>query len=184
MGDKMNFLSRSFVRKRAISFATTSAVAIVSLAGAHMPSSRAMADDTGHNLVSSAEAPFLAENDAAMSKMMADMTVKPTGDVDHDFVAMMVPHHQGAIDMAKAVLRYGKNEQLRRLAQEIIVTQQQEIVAMRLALGQPLPPSVPSPTAVDAGSASSAPHGAMDMPHETMSHGTMSHGSTNSMNMK
>ncbi len=175
----MNFLPRSFARKRAFSLAATSAVAIISLAGAHVPSSRAMADDIEHNPVNSAEAPFLAENDAAMSRMMAGMTVKPTGDVDHDFVEMMVPHHQGAIDMAKAVLRYGKNEQLRRLAQEIIVTQQQEIAAMRLALGQPLPPSVPSPTAVDAGSASSAPQGAMDM-----SHGTMSHGSTNSINMK
>ena len=59
---------------------------------------------------------------------------------------MMVPHHQGAIDMALAVLRYGHNEQLRRMAQEIIVTQQQEIAAMRLALGEPLPPSVPRRT--------------------------------------
>jgi hypothetical protein len=92
------------------------------------------------------EAPFLAENEAAMNKMMTDMTVKPTGDVDHDFVEMMVPHHQGAIDMARAMLRYGHNEQLRRLAQEIIVTQQQEIAAMRLALGEPLPPSVAAPT--------------------------------------
>jgi hypothetical protein len=93
-----------------------------------------------------AEAPFLAENDAAMKKMMNDMTVTPTGDVDADFVAMMVPHHQGAIDMAIAVLRHGRNPQIRRLAQEIIVTQQQEIAAMRLAVGQPLPPSAPSPT--------------------------------------
>jgi uncharacterized protein (DUF305 family) len=92
-----------------------------------------------------AEAPFLAENDAAMTKMMAAMEIKSSGDVDHDFVAMMAPHHQGAIDMAQAELRYGHNEQLRRLAQEIIVTQQQEIAAMKLALGQPLPPSVPSP---------------------------------------
>jgi hypothetical protein len=95
-----------------------------------------------------AEAPFLQENATAMAKMMHDMSIKPTGDVDRDFVAMMVPHHQGAIDMAKAELRYGKNEQLRRLAQEIIVTQQQEIAAMRLAVGEPLPPSVPSPTTV------------------------------------
>src|ERR1700723_1802246 len=85
------------------------------------------------------EAPFIAENAAAMDKMMADMNVKPTGDVDRDFVAMMIPHHQGAIDMARLMLRYGHNEQLRRLAQEIIVTQQQEIVTMRLAIGQPLP---------------------------------------------
>jgi uncharacterized protein (DUF305 family) len=74
-----------------------------------------------------AEAPFLAENRAAMDKMMTGMNVKPSGDVDHDFAAMMIPHHQGAIDMAQAELRYGRNEQLRRIAQEIIVGQQQEI---------------------------------------------------------
>jgi hypothetical protein len=65
-------------------------------------------------------------------------------------VAMMVPHHQGAIEMAQAELRYGRNEPLRRMAQEIIVTQLQEITAMRLALGQPLPPSVPSPDQIPA----------------------------------
>jgi hypothetical protein len=97
-----------------------------------------------------AEASFLAENDAAMRKMMNGMVVKPTGDVDADFVAMMVPHHQGAIDMALAVLRYGRNPQIRRLAQEIIVTQRQEIAVMRLAAGQPLPPSGPSPTEVSS----------------------------------
>ena len=94
------------------------------------------------------EAPFLTENNAAMDRMMSGMAVKPTGDVDADFTAMMIPHHQGAIDMALAELRYGKNEQLRRIAQEIIVDQQQEIAAMRLALGQPLPPSVPVPTQI------------------------------------
>jgi len=92
------------------------------------------------------EAPFMAENDAAMTRMMKGMSVKPTGDVDRDFVAMMVPHHQGAIDMALAELRYGHDERLRRIAQEIVVEQQQEIAAMRLALGQPLPPSTPVPT--------------------------------------
>jgi hypothetical protein len=95
-----------------------------------------------------AETPFLRENDAAMTKMMTDMVIKPTGDVDRDFVSIMVPHHQGAIEMAEAVLRNGHNEQIRRLAQEVIVTQQQEIAAMRLALGDPLPPSIPSPTQV------------------------------------
>ena len=65
--------------------------------------------------------------------------MKPSGDVDADFVAMMVPHHQGAIEMARAELRYGHNEQLKRMAQEIIVTQLQEIAAMHLVLGQPLP---------------------------------------------
>ena len=90
-------------------------------------------------------AAFLQENNVAMDTMMANMAIKPSGDVDRDFAAMMIPHHQGAIDMALAELRHGNNEQLRRIAQEIIVEQQQEIAAMRLALGQPLPPSVASP---------------------------------------
>jgi uncharacterized protein (DUF305 family) len=71
-----------------------------------------------------------------MSKIMVDMGVSPSGDIDRDFVAMMVPHHQGAIDMAQAELRYGHNEMLQRMAQEIIVTQQEEIAAMRLAIGE------------------------------------------------
>ena len=91
------------------------------------------------------EAAYLSENVTAMTKMMVDMGIRPSGDVDSDFVAMMTPHHQGAIEMAQAELRYGHNEQLRRMAQEIIVTQQQEIAAMQLAIGQRLPPSVPSP---------------------------------------
>ena len=87
-----------------------------------------------------------------MDRMMKAMMVSPTGDVDADFVTMMEPHHQGAIDMAVAELRYGKNEQLKRIAQEIIVDQQQEIAAMHLALGQPLPPSQPVPTQQGAAS--------------------------------
>ena len=104
------------------------------------------------------ETPFLAENRDAMATMMAAMDVQPSGDVDADFVAMMVPHHQGAIDMAQAVLRYGRNKQIRRIAQEIIVTQQQEIAAMRLAIGAPLPPSVPSPDQLVAAPSANAKH--------------------------
>ena len=50
-----------------------------------------------------AEAPYLAENISAMTKMMIDMGIRPSGDVDTDFVAMMVPHHQGAIEMAQLI---------------------------------------------------------------------------------
>jgi hypothetical protein len=92
------------------------------------------------------EREYLARNEAAMATMHAGMEIKPRGDVDADFAAMMIPHHQGAIDMAVLELRYGKNEQLRRIAQEIIVDQQQEITAMRRALGLPLPASTPAPT--------------------------------------
>jgi YVTN family beta-propeller protein len=70
---------------------------------------------------SSAEMPFLTDNVSAMSKMMVDMGITPSGDVDRDFVAMMVPHHQGAIDMAQAELRYGHNEQLRRMGTRVYV---------------------------------------------------------------
>ena len=97
------------------------------------------------------EAAFLAENAAAMSRMMAAMTVKPSGDVDKDFVASMVPHHQGAIEMAQAQLRHGRNEQLRRIAQEIIIDQGQEIAAMRLALNQALPPASGTPDTTSSG---------------------------------
>jgi uncharacterized protein (DUF305 family) len=91
------------------------------------------------------EAPFLSENVNAMTRMLIGMEIKPSGDVDHDFAVMMIPHHQGAIDMAQAELRHGHNEQLRWIAQEIIVEQQQEITAMQLTLGQPLPPPVAAP---------------------------------------
>jgi hypothetical protein len=110
------------------------------------PASGAGISSSGHD----PEEAFLKENAAGMDKMMAGMNVRPTGDVDADFAAMMIPHHQGAIDMAVAELRYGKNEQLRRISQEIIVDQQQEIVAMRLALGQKPSASAPVPTQIPA----------------------------------
>lgn len=70
--------------------------------------------------------------DDAMGVMHHDMTQAPTNGVpDHDFVAMMIPHHQGAIDMAKALLLYGKDPALRNLAQGIITEQQNEIRLMQ-----------------------------------------------------
>jgi len=91
------------------------------------------------------EAPFLVENQDAMAKMMTGMAVQPSGDVDRDFALMMIAHHQGAIDMAKAELHHGRNELLRRLAQGIIVEQQAEIAAMTLTLDSSPPPSTSMP---------------------------------------
>jgi hypothetical protein len=176
-GADMNLFSRSFVRKRVIAFATTASVAMMSLGMAHAPTSahrirqampiQYVADWQD----SSGETAFLSENQTAMNKMMKDMTVKPTGDVDRDFVEMMVPHHQGAVDMAKAELRYGHNEQLRRLAQEIIVTQQQEIPVMRLALGDRLPASAPAPAQTGASEQYALPSSAR--PRDAMSRDAM-----------
>jgi DUF305 family protein family protein len=103
-------------------------------------------------------AEFKAENIAAMGKMMAGMAIKFSNDVDRDFASMMIAHHQGAIDMAEAELRHGHNEQLRRIAQEIIVDQQQEIAAMRLALGDALPASIAAPTQPVAAAIATSPH--------------------------
>ena len=103
-------------------------------------------------------AEFKAENIAAMDKMMAGMAIKSSNDVDRDFASMMIPHHQGAIDMAEAELRHGHNEQLRRIAQEIIVDQQQEIAAMRLALGDALPASIAAPTRPVAAALATSTH--------------------------
>jgi hypothetical protein len=131
-----NFITVLRVRYMAAAAISVAAVALCSIGST---ARAAGAVNTG------AETPFLTENDQAMTRMMDGMSIKPSGDVDRDFTAMMIPHHQGAIDMAQAELRYGHNEQLRRIAQEIIVEQQQEIAAMHLALGQPLPPSAPAP---------------------------------------
>ena len=81
------------------------------------------------------EPAFAEQLMASMDVMDKNMMAAPmTGDPDHDFCAMMIPHHQGAIDMAKAILLHGNDPVVRRLAQEIIVTQQQEIEVMRLRL--------------------------------------------------
>ena len=67
----------------------------------------------------------------AMEKMMKDMHMQPTGDADKDFAMMMIPHHQGAIDMAKVELQYGKDKQLRKMAEEVIAAQEKEIATLK-----------------------------------------------------
>jgi hypothetical protein len=175
----MAMFSRAFIRKRVISLATTASVAATSFALAHGPR-RGHQDPVYQDPMSayhvrgampiqyvadqpdlSSEQPFLSENDAAMNKMMAGMTIKATGDADRDFVAMMVAHHQGAIDVAQAELGYGRNEQPRRVAQEIIVTQQQEIPAMGLAISEELPPSAASAMRATPMASSMSSRGAM-----------------------
>jgi hypothetical protein len=159
----MTLFSSIFIRKRAISFATTASVAAVSLVIADRPSSADRVRETtpvqyemmpieyiADRTDNSAEASFMSENEAVMSKMMTDMMVKPSGDIDRDFVSMMVPHHRAAIDMAGTELKYGHNELLRRLARKIVADQQQEITVMRLAVDdeRPLPegsPAQPAP---------------------------------------
>ena len=76
----------------------------------------AFADDMKMDMGASAGTPADKAFTASMQKMMKDMDVKPTGKTDKDFVMMMMPHHQGAIDMAKVELQYGKDPMLRKMA--------------------------------------------------------------------
>ncbi len=69
--------------------------------------------------------------DAAMKKMDQGMNITYTGNADRDFVEGMIPHHQGAIDMAKVELQYGKDASLRKLARDIIAAQEREIATMK-----------------------------------------------------
>lgn len=85
-----------------------------------------------------------SENESAWTELQSSMermhlamqSIAASGDSDADFVKLMIPHHQAAIDMAKTQLLYGKDPQMRRLAQEIITDQQSEIDLMNLWLKQ------------------------------------------------
>jgi uncharacterized protein (DUF305 family) len=93
--------------------------------------------DTNSDGANSANSIFASQMMQAMNRMDAGMmAAKPTGNPDRDFAAMMIPHHQGAIDMAKVELLYGRDAVLRRLAQGIMVEQQQEIELMQRSLNE------------------------------------------------
>jgi len=122
----MAFFSRSFLRKRAIFLATTMVVAVA-------PSAFAQDAREHPNRVNDKinEQRFVIESELAVSKVDLGIIGNESGDVDQDFVAMMIPHHQGAIDIATAELKYGHDEKLRQLAQTIVSEQEQEIQKMR-----------------------------------------------------
>jgi hypothetical protein len=101
----------------------------------------AQAETHGHGSQATAD-PNWSELIASMDKMhMAVRAVERSGNGDVDFVRLMLPHHQAAIDMAKTQLLYGKDPQMRRLAQEIITDQQSEIELMQRWLKQQEPAS-------------------------------------------
>jgi uncharacterized protein (DUF305 family) len=108
-------------------------VADTATGSAHQPMAHA-----GHG----APSVFQREMTASMARMMEDMHASgPSGDVDIDFLAMMIPHHAGAVDMARLVLQHGRDPATRQLAEEIIAGQTIEIASMtrRLALLRRLP---------------------------------------------
>lgn len=100
------------MKPRALVFAALVIVApTVALAHSHTPAEKAYMD--------------------AHQKMMAAMVQPSSGDPDETFAMMMIPHHQGAIDMAKVELQYGKDPELRAMAQKIIDAQEKEIAEFK-----------------------------------------------------
>jgi uncharacterized protein (DUF305 family) len=131
---------RSSVRKRLVSLTMT--VSILTTTPIAFAQDQTRTRHVPAAASNRTELQFIVDNDLAISKMSLDMSkmADPTGDVDRDFVALMMPHHQGAIDMARAELKFGHNEELRRLAQSIIAEREHEMSAMRGAVGE-TPPS-------------------------------------------
>ena len=109
---------------------------LVSLSRAQAPNQNEISPSQGLPSPSTAIETFTSMMMQAMEHMHRDMSIVPSGDPDRDFAAMMIPHHQGAVDMAKVELQFGKNPVLRRLAQGIIVEQLQEIEVMQRELRQ------------------------------------------------
>ena len=117
---------RHIVRLAGAAFAT--AMAGNAIAQSHHPMHMQM-DRAGKG--SAADTPATREYKASHEQMMKNMAVPYTGDPDVDFRLQMIPHHQGAIDMAKVAMRRAKDPWSRQLAESIIVEQQREIVQMQ-----------------------------------------------------
>jgi uncharacterized protein (DUF305 family) len=77
---------------------------------------------------------------AANDRMHREMAIRYSGNADRDFAAAMIPHHQGAIEMARIQLRHGTDPEMRRLAEEIIRAQEAEIAQLRAFLARTAPP--------------------------------------------
>jgi len=91
----------------------------------------AQAQHHQHGKTSAAASASTKAYEAANDKMHKDMAIKYSGNADVDFARSMIPHHQGAIDMAKVALAHGKDPEIRKLAEEIIKAQEGEIAWMR-----------------------------------------------------
>lgn len=109
--------------------------ALAALAGAPLLARSAETaghDKTDHSAhaAAAADTPATAAYKKAMGGMMEGMAISYTGNADADFARGMIPHHKGAVEMAKVELEFGKDPELRKLAEDIIKAQETEIAFM------------------------------------------------------
>ena len=96
-----------------------------------MPDAQGMSKMMDDMMPKPSDPPAVKAQKEAHMAMMKNMNVPLTGDADVDFARSMIPHHQGAIDMAKIVLAHGKDPAIRKLAEEVVAAQESEIAMMR-----------------------------------------------------